>query len=51
MVLGDELSPDGGRRLDKETLEKMDKVLFRQGLGGLIEAYDAVAHRLGVKLD
>ncbi|MGT3087665.1 phosphoribosylaminoimidazolesuccinocarboxamide synthase, partial [Salmonella enterica] len=24
---------------------------FRQSLGGLIEAYEAVAHRLGVKLD
>ncbi|MGC0192876.1 phosphoribosylaminoimidazolesuccinocarboxamide synthase, partial [Klebsiella pneumoniae] len=24
---------------------------FRQSLGGLIEAYEEVAHRLGVKLD
>ena len=35
----------------KETLEKMDKDRFRQSLGGLIEAYEAVARRLGVQLD
>lgn len=28
----------------------MDKDRFRQSLGGLIEAYEAVAHRLGVKI-
>ncbi len=37
--------------MDKETLEKMDKDRFRQSLGGLIEAYEAVARRLGVQLD
>lgn len=51
VVLGDEFSPDGSRLWDKETLDKMDKDRFRQSLGGLIEAYEAVAHRLGVKLD
>jgi phosphoribosylaminoimidazole-succinocarboxamide synthase len=34
-----------------ENLDKMDKDRFRQSLGGLIEAYEAVAHRLGVNLD
>ncbi|ADM97480.1 phosphoribosylaminoimidazolesuccinocarboxamide synthase [Dickeya dadantii] len=51
VVLGDEFSPDGSRLWDKETLNKMDKDRFRQSLGGLIEAYEEVAHRLGVKLD
>lgn len=51
VVLGDEFSPDGSRLWDKETLEKMDKDRFRQSLGGLIEAYEAVARRTGVQLD
>jgi phosphoribosylaminoimidazole-succinocarboxamide synthase len=51
VVLGDEFSPDGSRLWDKETLNKMDKDRYRQSLGGLIEAYEEVAHRIGVKLD
>ena len=51
VTLGDEFSPDGARLWDKETMDKMDKDRFRQSLGGLIEAYEEVAHRLGVKLD
>ena len=50
IVLGDEFSPDGCRLWDKETRKKMDKDRFRQGLGGVIEAYEEVAHRLGVQL-
>lgn len=48
IVLGDEFSPDGCRLWEKETLKKMDKDRFRQGLGGVIEAYEEVAHRIGV---
>ncbi len=51
VVLGDEFSPDGARLWDKTTLNKMDKDRYRQSLGGLIEAYEEVAVRLGVKLD
>ncbi|WP_285315698.1 phosphoribosylaminoimidazolesuccinocarboxamide synthase [Providencia rettgeri] len=51
VVLGDEFSPDGSRLWDKETLNKMDKDRFRQSLGGLIEAYEEVARRIGVQLD
>ncbi|HBI09172.1 MAG TPA: phosphoribosylaminoimidazolesuccinocarboxamide synthase, partial [Franconibacter pulveris] len=51
VVLGDEFSPDGARLWDKETMDKMDKDRFRQSLGGLIEAYEEVARRLGVKVD
>ncbi len=51
VVLGDEFSPDGCRLWDAETRKKLDKDRFRQGLGGVIEAYEEVAHRLGVQLD
>lgn len=51
VVLGDEFSPDGARLWDKETLDKMDKDRFRQSLGGVVEAYEVVAQRLGVTLD
>ncbi|CAM5191053.1 phosphoribosylaminoimidazolesuccinocarboxamide synthase [Alishewanella longhuensis] len=50
VVLGDEFSPDGCRLWDKETRKKMDKDRFRQGLGGVVEAYEEVAQRLGVNL-
>ncbi|MDF1780274.1 MAG: phosphoribosylaminoimidazolesuccinocarboxamide synthase [Alcanivoracaceae bacterium] len=48
IILGDEFSPDGCRLWDKETREKMDKDRFRQGLGGVIEAYEEVGKRLGM---
>ncbi|WP_416304865.1 phosphoribosylaminoimidazolesuccinocarboxamide synthase [Neptunicella sp. SCSIO 80796] len=50
IVLGDEFSPDGCRLWDKQTNQKMDKDRFRQGLGGVVEAYEEVAARLGVTL-
>ena len=50
VVLGDEFTPDGCRLWDVETRQKMDKDRFRQGLGGVVEAYEEVALRLGVKL-
>ena len=51
IILGDEFSPDGCRLWDAETQEKLDKDRFRQGLGGVVEAYEAVAQRIGVELD
>ena len=51
VTLGDEFSPDGCRLWDTETRNKLDKDRFRQGLGGVVEAYEEVAHRLGIKLD
>ena len=50
LYLGDEFTPDGCRLWDAETRKKLDKDRFRQGLGGVVEAYEEVAHRLGVKL-
>ena len=51
VVLGDEFSPDGCRLWDKETRKKLDKDRFRQGLGGVIEAYEEVGQRLGINFD
>lgn len=51
VLLGDEFTPDGCRLWDIDTREKLDKDRFRQGLGGVVEAYEEVAHRLGVNLD
>lgn len=50
LVLGDEFTPDGCRLWDAETRKKLDKDRFRQGLGGVVEAYEEVALRLGVDL-
>jgi phosphoribosylaminoimidazole-succinocarboxamide synthase len=50
VILGDEFSPDGCRLWDAETRKKLDKDRFRQGLGGVIEAYEEVALRMGVPL-
>ena len=46
IILIDELSPDNFRLWDKDTNEKMDKDRFRQGLGGLLEAYEEVLKRI-----
>ena len=53
ILLGDEFTPDGCRLWDTETLAKMDKDRFRQGLGDVVESYHQVADRLGmnIKLD
>ena len=51
LLLGDEFSPDGCRLWDAETREKLDKDRFRQGLGGVIEAYEEVGQRLGINFD
>jgi phosphoribosylaminoimidazole-succinocarboxamide synthase len=48
IVLADEISPDNCRLWDVKTKEKMDKDRFRQDLGGLTEAYQEVAVRLGI---
>ena len=50
VYLGDEFSPDGCRLWDAETRKKLDKDRFRQGLGGVIEAYEEVARRIGAPL-
>jgi len=51
LLLGDEFSPDGCRLWDAETRKKLDKDRFRQGLGGVIEAYEEVGNRIGIIFD
>ena len=51
IVLGDEITPDGCRIWDKATREKLDKDRFRQNLGNVVEAYEQVGNRLGLKFD
>ena len=51
LLLGDEFTPDGCRIWDLNTREKLDKDRFRRNLGGVVEAYEQVAHRLGIPLD
>ena len=46
ILLADEFTPDGCRLWDSETLKKMDKDRFRQGLGDVVESYHQVADRL-----
>ncbi len=50
LLLGDEFTPDGCRLWDRVTREKLDKDRFRQGLGSVVESYEAVARRIGVAL-
>ncbi len=50
IVLGDEFTPDGCRLWDAQTRKKLDKDRFRQGLGGVVEAYEEVAQRLGITI-
>jgi phosphoribosylaminoimidazole-succinocarboxamide synthase len=48
IVLADEISPDNCRLWDIKTDEIMDKDRFRHDMGGVKEAYQEVARRLGV---
>ena len=48
IVLADEISPDTCRFWDKQTHEKLDKDRFRRDLGGVEDAYQEVAKRIGL---
>jgi len=48
VVLADEISPDSCRLWDVKTNEILDKDRFRRDLGGVAEAYQEVARRLGI---
>jgi phosphoribosylaminoimidazole-succinocarboxamide synthase len=51
VVLADEISPDSCRLWDTKTNDKLDKDRFRRDMGGLVEAYQEVARRLGIIAD
>ena len=48
IVLADEISPDSCRLWDTETKNILDKDRFRQDMGGVVEAYQEVARRMGI---
>ena len=48
IVVADEISPDSCRLWDIATNDKLDKDRFRRDMGGLLEAYQDVARRLGI---
>jgi len=48
IILADEISPDNCRLWDIKSGKKMDKDIFREGNGNLIDAYTEVTKRLGV---
>ena len=51
LVVADEISPDSCRLWDIETGTILDKDRFRKDLGGVTDAYQDVAKRLGVLKD
>ena len=51
IVVADEISPDSCRLWDVATHDKLDKDRFRRDMGGLVEAYQEVARRLGIMKD
>ncbi|CDQ41706.1 MULTISPECIES: phosphoribosylaminoimidazolesuccinocarboxamide synthase [Virgibacillus] len=50
IVLADEVSPDTCRLWDINTSEKLDKDVFRQGIGDLIQVYEEILDRLEEKV-
>jgi phosphoribosylaminoimidazole-succinocarboxamide synthase len=51
IVLADEISPDSCRLWDAKTNQKLDKDVFRQDLGNLVDTYREVAQRLGILVE
>ncbi len=49
LVLADEISPDTCRFWDHTTHEKLDKDRFRRDMGGVEDAYQEMARRLGIE--
>ena len=48
LIVADEISPDSCRLWDKSSGQKLDKDIFRQDLGSLIDGYREIAKRFGV---
>ncbi len=51
IILADEISPDNCRLWDKDTGKKLDKDVFRNDLGNLVDAYSEIAKRLNINID
>lgn len=50
ILLADEISPDTCRFWDAKTMESLDKDVYREDKGDLVESYTKLAQILGVKL-
>ena len=48
IVLADEISPDSCRLWDSQTKQKMDKDVYRENSGYLLDGYNEVAKRMGL---
>ena len=48
IILADEISPDSCRLWDEKTNESLDKDLFREDKGNIIDGYTQVLKRLGI---
>ncbi len=48
IILGDEISSDTCRFWDKDTKDSLDKDVYRNDAGDLIEAYNSLIKRLGI---
>ncbi|WP_018923602.1 phosphoribosylaminoimidazolesuccinocarboxamide synthase [Salsuginibacillus kocurii] len=47
LVVSDEISPDTCRFWDEQTREKLDKDVYRYGLGELTDTYEQILERMG----
>lgn len=50
LLLADEISPDTCRFWDADTMESLDKDVYREEKGDLLQTYIKLANRLGVEL-
>ena len=48
VILADEISPDSCRLWDKKNNKRLDKDVFRLGIGNISEAYEEVAQRFNL---
>ncbi len=48
LIVADEISPDSCRLWDISSGDKLDKDIFREDLGNLLDGYSEIARRLGV---
>jgi phosphoribosylaminoimidazole-succinocarboxamide synthase len=51
IIVADEISPDCSRLWDIQTGKKLDKDIFREDLGDLMEGYTEIARRMGILYD
>jgi phosphoribosylaminoimidazole-succinocarboxamide synthase len=48
IILADEISPDTCRFWDSKTKESLDKDVYRESKGNLVDTYSALTRRLGL---